>query len=132
MVHKDNPEIMAWKSKIIKEMEAVGIENLDRISHEEVAKLYNTARIFLYPTEFAEIDCISARKAQAGGAIPITTDFAALNETVRHGLKIKSSKDKDTWCPPGKFDFGVEDRKMENKFVDATVLELKTKMPLRS
>jgi glycosyltransferase involved in cell wall biosynthesis len=125
-VHKDNPEVMEWKRRMIQEMEAAGIENLDRVSHEEVAKLYNQAHVFLYPTEFAEIDCISARKAQAGGAVPITTDFAALKETVRHGVKLKSPKNKDNWNAPGQFDFGVSDPKLEEKFVDAVVAELRT------
>lgn len=128
VVHKDSPDVMSWKEEQIKGMQEAGIENLDRISHQEVHKLYNQGRIFFYPTEFAEIDCISARKAQAGGAIPVTTNFAALNETVRHGVKIKSQKNKDNWNKPGQFDFGVSDSTMEDKLVDAVVAELKTEM----
>lgn len=127
-VHKNTPEIMRWKETQLKGMEEAGIENLGRVSHQEVAKLYNQARIFAYPTEFAEIDCISARKAQAGGALPITTDFAALKETVENGVKVKSALTKDNWCPPGKFDFGITDKAMEDKWVAAVVAELKTKM----
>lgn len=128
VVHKDSPEIMEWKENIVKGMEDAGIENLGRVSHKEVHNLYNQARIFAYPTEFAEIDCISARKAQAGGALPVTTDFAALNETVINGVKIKSHKTKDDWCLPGQYDFGFTDKEMEDKWVEAVVCELKTKM----
>ena len=126
VVHKDNPQIMQWKDEQIKGLEAAGIENLDRISHQEVAKLYNEAGIFFYPTEFAEIDCISARKAQAGGAYPITSDFAALNETVRHGVKVHSLKTKDDWAAPGKFDFSVNEA-MEDEFVAAAINALTEK-----
>lgn len=127
-VHQNSPEIMAWKEEQIKGMEEAGIENLDRISHQEIAELNGQARIFAYPTEFAEIDCISARKAQAAGVMPITTDFAALTETVRHGVKIKSAKTKDDWCAPGQFDFGFTDPVMEEKWVDAVVAELRSQM----
>lgn len=125
-VHKDNPEIMQWKEDQMKAMEEAGIENLDRISHKEIAKLNNQAGIFFYPTEFAEIDCISARKAQACGCYVISSDFAALNETVRHGKKIPSDKTKDTWCAPGQYDFSV-DQEMEDLFVEEVVKALKEK-----
>lgn len=123
VVHGDNKKIMQWKEEQIKGMEEAGIENLDRISHKEIAKLNNEAGIFLYPTEFAEIDCISARKAQACGAYVITTDFSALDETVEFGTKIHSGKNKDNWCAQGQFDFSAES--LEDQFVEETVKALK-------
>jgi len=123
-VHKSNAEIMQWKVDQLEAMTEAGVENLDRISHSEIAKLMNQSSIFFYPTEFAEIDCISARKAQACGAYPITSDFAALNETVKVGTKIHSEKTKDNWCEPGQFDFSVS-AEMEDQFVEAVVNALK-------
>lgn len=126
VVHKDNKEIMEWKEKQIQGMKDAGIENLDRISHKEIAKLNNQAGVFFYPTEFAEIDCISARKAQASGCLVVSSDFAALNETVRHGIKVHSEKTKDNWSPLGKYDFSVSSE-MEDVFVEEVVKVLKEK-----
>ena len=81
-------QAMRWKNAIKEYMEVTGIEELGRISHKEVAKLYKSAKVFLYPTRFYEIDCISARKAQIAGANVVSSDFAALNETVEIGTKI--------------------------------------------
>ena len=38
--------------------------------------------------DFEEISCITAMKAQKLGAIPVVTNYAALKETVKNGLKI--------------------------------------------
>jgi glycosyltransferase involved in cell wall biosynthesis len=123
--HSSNENIMNWKSEQIKKMQEYGIENLGRLSHSEVAQLYMQANVFLYPTEFAEIHCISAAKAQAGGAIPVTTDFSALNETVQYGHKIKSNKTKDNWYENNQFDFSVKDEKQKDEIVKRAVEVLK-------
>lgn len=124
--YADNAQMMAWKAQVIKDMKDAGITDRGRLSHQEVAKAYKRARIFGYPTEFAEIDCISARKAQIAGAIPVTTDFAALNETVQFGVKVHSKKTKDDWCLPYQFDFALNDPEAEDKWVE-TVVEILTK-----
>lgn len=125
VVHGANANVMEWKNKIVKDMEEVGIVNRGRVSHRDVADMYKRARIFAYPTEFYEIDCISARKAQAGGAIPVTTDFAALNETVQYGTKVHSKKTKDDWNGPYQSDFALNDPEAEDQWVDACVKYLK-------
>lgn len=121
VVHGNNPTVMEWKAKMIAEMERLGVVNRGRVSHRDVANMYKRARIFAYPTEFAEIDCISARKAQAAGAVPVTTDFAALNETVQYGVKVHSTKTKDNWALPYQFDYGLANPTAEQKWVDAVV-----------
>ena len=126
--YSNDPVKIQWRDAMIEGMKEAGIVDRGRVSHADVRDMYLNARIFLYPTEFAEIDCISLRKAQAGGAMPITTDFGALKTTGRHGVKIKSKKTKDNWCQNYQFDFGVDDEKMEDKFVDAVVAELKSGM----
>jgi glycosyltransferase involved in cell wall biosynthesis len=120
-VHSSSPAIMNWKQKVLEDIKESGIEMLGRISHEEVAKLYRKANIFLYPTEFAEIHCISAAKAQAGGAIPVTTDFAALNETVQFGFKFHSAKTKDTWALNNTFDFAVESEEAREALAEEAI-----------
>lgn len=118
--HKGKKDQMEWKERMQRELKEAGIKELGMVSQDEVASMYRRARIFFYPTEFAEIDCISARKAQAGGAIPVTTDFGALNETVQFGYKVHSKKTKDTWSKPYQFDFGV-DPEHDDEFVKVVV-----------
>jgi glycosyltransferase involved in cell wall biosynthesis len=113
-----------WKQSVNKAMEESGIENLGKINQDEVAKLYCEAGIFLYPTEFYEIDCISAKKAQLGGAYPITTNFAALNESVQFGDKIHSEKTKSNWAKDFQFHFGVETEEQIDAFVERVVEKL--------
>jgi len=86
-------------------MKEADIEDLGRITQEEVGKLYQKASIFAYPTEFAEIDCISVKKAQAGGAFPITSDFGAMKESNLLGETIHSNKTKDNWNRPYRVPF---------------------------
>ena len=126
-VHADNANVMKWKADIVKQMEEVGIVNRGRLSHKDVADMYKRARIFAYPTEFYEIDCISARKAQAGGAIPVTTDFAALDETVQYGVKVHSKKTKDDWNGPYQADFALNNSEAESQWVDWCVAILEGK-----
>lgn len=133
MVHRDDPESMKWKKEVRKKIdETEGFEELGRVDHQKVAEMYQRAAIFAYPTEFAEIDCISARKAQLGGAYPVTTDFAALNETVKYGYKVKSKKNKDNWCKDYQFEFGLEDKKAQEEWVNAVVDQLKNPIKDRS
>lgn len=124
--HSSNKEMMAWKDKTIKEMEEAGVENMGRLSQKECAKLYLEGRIHAYPSEFYEIDCISVKKAQACGCIPVTTDFAAFDESVQYGVKVKSRKDKETWCKNGQISFGLADEKAQDEWVEAVVKELKS------
>ena len=126
-VHGEDAQVMDWKRDILKKMEETeGFEALGMISHEEVAKLYMSANVFLYPTEFAEIDCISLTKAQAAGAYPVSTDFAALGGKTKYGDFTHSDKTKDNWSPPYKFDFALEDPKKRAEMVRNAVKRLKT------
>lgn len=86
--YKDNPERMAWKDRIDGLMQQDGIIHLGRISHEAVKVEFENAGIWAYPTHFGEISCITAMKAQIYGAVPVVVAYAALKETVQHGVKI--------------------------------------------
>lgn len=68
-----------------------GITHLGRISHAEVAREYAGAGLWAYPCSFPETSCISAMKAQAGGAVPVVIPTGALAETVRHGFRTMRS-----------------------------------------
>jgi glycosyltransferase involved in cell wall biosynthesis len=76
------------KQEILRLLDQPGVFEHGRLPQTEIIKEYGKASIWAYPTEFTEISCITAMKAQAMGAIPITTNVAALDETVRFGLKI--------------------------------------------
>ena len=113
-VYANYPEKMQWKEDIQRELKEVGIEEMGMISHEAVANLYKKATILAYPSEFAEIDCISLTKALASDCIPVTTTFSAMGEKSSYGgVYIESKKDKDNWCINDKFDFSMETGKEE-------------------
>jgi glycosyltransferase involved in cell wall biosynthesis len=91
-----------------------------------VGKLYQQASFLAYPTEFAEIDCISVKKAQAAGARVVATDFGALPESTTAAAKlIHSSKTKETWNKPYQFHFGLEGQAAQHDWVEAMVEVLK-------
>lgn len=54
----------------------------DRVSRTELAKHYASTKLWAYPTAFCETFCITALEMQAAGVIPVSTQLAALNETV--------------------------------------------------
>jgi glycosyltransferase involved in cell wall biosynthesis len=87
--YSNNPASMAWKKSIDEGMKAEGIIHHDRLSQAKVKELMETCGLWTYPTKFFEISCISAMKAQAYGCIPVVIDYAALETTVQHGIKIK-------------------------------------------
>ena len=87
-LHKDNPEKQAYKARIKEMLNQPGDFEEGRADHLTIAKKYQEAQLWLYPTEFTEIYCITADKAQAGGALPVTTTVAALNERVKYGCKM--------------------------------------------
>lgn len=88
-VHDGNPASMAWKEKMEKLMDQPGITHLGRISHDACIKEFEKAGIWAYPTHFGEISCITAMRAQVFGAVPVVTNWAALKETVKYGIKVE-------------------------------------------
>lgn len=85
-VHKGNGAMGAWKWRMIRKMHDLkdqGVKELGRVSHIEQAKLLKQTKVWAYPTEFNEINCITALKVQEAGCIPVTTACYALRETIR-------------------------------------------------
>ena len=130
--HSTNSRMMEWKQEIVKQMEEAGVESVGRLSQKEVTKLYREGNVLAYPSEFAEIDCISVKKAQACGCIPVTSDFGAFAESVQYGVKIPSTKTKDTWAKPFQIGFGIESEEAQNKWIDEVVKILQTPIGDRS
>ena len=121
---KNDKKMMEWRHNLQKEIDEAGIISLGKIPQAECAKLYLEGSIFAYPSEFAEIDCISVKKAQLAGCIPITTDFAALEESNIYGFKIHSDKNKDNWNRPYQWHFGLEDEDKQKEWVETVVNQL--------
>jgi glycosyltransferase involved in cell wall biosynthesis len=82
------PEGQAWKQRMLRLLEQDGVTHHGRLGTNEVAELYKKADVWAYPTDFAEIDCITATKAMAAGAVPIATEWAALKER-NQGVRIE-------------------------------------------
>lgn len=79
------PELMRWRfimAQKIRSLASEGVSEHGRVSHQELAKAMKQIKVWAYPTEFTEIHCITALKAQQAGCIPVTTDCYALKETV--------------------------------------------------
>lgn len=74
------------------EMVDQGVTVHGRVSHEELARAMQEIQVWAYPTEFPEIHCITALKAQEALCYPVVTNVAALAETVQCGTKIKTKK----------------------------------------
>lgn len=106
-----NPHAMAFKKELQDLMKQDGCTELGRIGHEEVAKTLLSSGVWAYPTEFYEIFCISAVKAQAAGAIPVCTAVGALINVVEYGTQIIGT---DIY----------QNEEMQKAFVDQVVKDL--------
>lgn len=95
-------------SKKFEELKDQGVTVHGRVSHEELAKAMKEIQVWAYPTEFPEIHCITALKAQEAGCYPVVTDVAALKETVQSGVKLRTKHI-------------YSDEYQQSKFIDAVV-----------
>lgn len=117
-----DPARRDWKAYMQTRMKEVGVEELGRLNHSAIVELYRRANVFAYPSEMAEIDCISLSKAMAAGAVPVTTDFAAMGDKAGHGgVFLHSAKTKDNWIQPGQFRSEITDPALRARFVEETV-----------
>ena len=95
-------DFITFKEALEFQMDQSGITHLGRISHNEVAREMLSAGVWAYPClNFNEVSCITAMKAQIGGAIPVVIPKAALSDTVKYGLKVGRGTDQadilDKW-----------------------------------
>ena len=63
-----------------------GVKFRGSVSQEVLANEIMESRVFVYPSTFKETSCISAIEAQAAGTPIVTTNLAALPETVENGV----------------------------------------------
>jgi glycosyltransferase involved in cell wall biosynthesis len=92
---QNNPERMAWKKKIDDLMTQPRITHHGRVSKEELNKITSECGIWAYPTDFDEINCITALNCQSLGCVPCVINKAALKETVGSGVQVEG----EIWDP---------------------------------
>ncbi len=72
------PNFQQWvhyMKETIARLNSFGVDYIGMVEHHELATAYARAGFSLYPTSFPETGCVSLMKAQAMGAIPITSRF---------------------------------------------------------
>lgn len=84
----DNPERMAWMDRINNQMQQDGITHHGRVGKKELNDATKKCGIWAYPTDFDEINCITALNCQKYGCVPCVINKAALKETVGSGVKV--------------------------------------------
>jgi glycosyltransferase involved in cell wall biosynthesis len=79
---------MKWMDDMMAKAETLeGVTDHGKVSQEEIARHSFRAGIWAYPCPFPEIYCITAIKCQAAGAVPVASNYAALDETIQFGHK---------------------------------------------
>jgi glycosyltransferase involved in cell wall biosynthesis len=115
-IHSENSERMDWMQYMQKTgAELEGVTDHGKIPQPQIVEEIFKSGVWAYPCPFPEISCITAMKAQAGGSVPVSSDFAALSETVQWGTKVHMTQ-KDPKVPVGKWD-----KKETAKFEDALI-----------
>lgn len=95
-VHKGNPERMKWMDDMIIKAEKLdGVIDHGKVGQDTIVDETFKSGVWAYPCPFPEIYCITAIKAQAGGAVPVSSNFAALDETVQFGTKLTMQEQKE-------------------------------------
>jgi glycosyltransferase involved in cell wall biosynthesis len=91
-----------------------GFKNLGKLNSEEVNKLYEKADIFIYPTNFPEIDCISLTKSMSAGCIPVVSPAGAMSEKMNFSKQITKMSNNE-------IDYSVSSGPAFDTFIDETL-----------
>jgi glycosyltransferase involved in cell wall biosynthesis len=95
--HSNNPDMLKWKNEMLELMKQDGITEHGRVSKEELDKATANADIWAYPTDFGETNCISALDSLKLGCVPVTVNYAGLQDTVYAGVKIDVDTNKPSF-----------------------------------
>lgn len=108
-----------WVSEIKERIKCTeGFVDLGKLGPNEIRDLYEKADIFIYPTYFPEIDCISLTKALSAGCIPIVSNSGAMSEKIgMDGHVEKMINDK--------LDYSLSEGPLFDEFVEQVIKELK-------
>lgn len=89
MRYANDKGMMEWKARLLDQMETdPTITYYGSVGQDVLAKEIASSGTWLYPTTFGETSCITAMKMQCGGAVPVTTNYGALHDTVVDGHKM--------------------------------------------
>lgn len=83
-VIKGNPRMQEWKKRMIKLLEQDGIEQLGRLTNDEMCKMYWKSEYWIHPCNAPdnELFCINAVKAQYAECKPLVRRVGGMLETV--------------------------------------------------
>jgi tetratricopeptide (TPR) repeat protein len=93
-VNQGHPDSQAWKAHMERLMDQPGVHHHGRVGQQEVVAETFRSGIWAYPMQAHEISCITAMKCQAAGAVPVTSSYAALRETVQYGVRLEGVDDR--------------------------------------
>jgi len=93
--YANNPERMKWMTKINDLMTQEGVTHHGKVGKKELNNITSQCGIWAYPTDFDEVNCITALNSQALGCVPCVINRAALKETVGSGVKVEG----EIWDP---------------------------------
>lgn len=93
-----NQHLAQLKAQILPLLNQKGVVWRGRLPQDELAKLYQESYVWLYPTAFTEVSCITAMEAMAAGCVPVTSAVGALPETIGEaGLVIDGNPYTTAW-----------------------------------
>jgi len=102
-MYHNNPRMLEFKEKImsrIEELKDKGVTYHGRVGHLELAEAMCRCGVWAYPTDFPEISCITAMKMQAAGCVPVSSNYAAISETIQYGFKLETPVDEPVMHQP--------------------------------
>lgn len=77
-----------WYMRMMEKLKQPGITHHGKVGEKELYEIAKSCSIWAYPTQFQEIDCITARYCQAVGTMPLVYDYAALTTSVQRGVRL--------------------------------------------
>jgi glycosyltransferase involved in cell wall biosynthesis len=86
--HSNNPYMMNWKREMEELMKQDGITHYGRLSKKDLIKLTKESDVWAYYCTFFETNCITSLTSIQYGAVPITMNRGALEDTAFVGTKI--------------------------------------------
>lgn len=88
-INRDNPERMMWMVDMQQKAKSLeGVTERGRIGQDALNKEIFKSGVWAYPSFFPEVNCITAQKSMAGGAVPVTSTFAVLDDIIQYGQKV--------------------------------------------
>lgn len=87
--HPDATLILTYGGK----SDLPGVITLGEADDLTMDEIYNSSDVWCHPCTGGELYCMTGKKAQVAGCIPVIIPTMALSETVRRGFKVEDPKD---------------------------------------